>query len=65
MLKTFAIALVAIAMSVGLAEAKGAKKVTPTCTPELQATAKCACGPAKMMCKKGQWCHAFWSSCRA
>jgi len=62
MLKTFAIASLAIAMSVGLAEAKGAKTVA-TCQTEVQATAICACGPAKAMCKKGQWCHAFANAC--
>jgi hypothetical protein len=44
MLKTFAVALLATAMSVGLAEAKGR-------------------GPAKNVCQKGQWCHAFVSAC--
>jgi hypothetical protein len=66
MLKTFAVALLATAMSVGLAEAKGhmAKPKAPApCQTEQQAAAKCACGPAKNVCQKGQWCHAFVSAC--
>lgn len=69
MLKTFAIALLATAMSVGLADAKGHKhKAAPKaslayCQNEQAAAANCACGPAKMTCAKGMWCHAFVSVC--
>jgi hypothetical protein len=66
MLKTFTVAMLAIGMSVGLAEAKGhmAKpKAMPSCQTEQQAKATCACGPAKTACQKGQWCHAFVSAC--
>lgn len=66
MLKTFAITMLAIGMSVGLAQAKGAMhkpKAPPTCQMEQQASAPCACGPAKAMCQKGQWCHPFLNSC--
>lgn len=64
MLKTFAVALLATAMSVGLAEAKGAKPKAPApCQTEQRAAATCVCGPAKNVCQKGQWCHAFVSAC--
>jgi hypothetical protein len=62
MLKTCAIALLAIAMSVGLAQAKG-HKAPPGCQTEMLAAATCACGPAKALCHKGQWCHAFTNAC--
>ena len=69
MLKTFAVALLAIAMSVGLAHAaatfslgmKGQKRTIPGCTVGQQAAATCACGTAAngrpLLCQKGQWCH--------
>jgi hypothetical protein len=70
MLKTFTVALLAAAMSFalsfGLAEAKGhmpKQKAPPTCQSEVQASATCACGPAKTLCQKGQWCHAFINTC--
>jgi hypothetical protein len=68
MLKTFAVALLAIAMSAGLAQAKGHRhmakpKALASCQTELQTKATCACGPAKTSCQKGMWCHAFVSAC--
>jgi len=66
MLRIFAIALLTTAMSVGLAEAKGhiAKpKALSPCQTEQQAKATCACGPAKMACPAGAYCHAFVSAC--
>jgi uncharacterized protein (DUF1499 family) len=67
MLRTFAIALLATAMSVGVAHAKGHKAAPkaslPQCQTEQQAKAKCACGPAKVACPAGMWCHAFVSAC--
>ncbi len=69
MLKTFAIALLATSISVGLAEAKGHKQKTSPkaslayCQTDQEAKATCACGPAKMTCPKGMWCHAFTSAC--
>jgi hypothetical protein len=65
MLRTFAITVVAIGMSVGLAQAKGAHKpkAPPSCQTEKQASASCVCGPAKATCQKGQWCHALLSAC--
>ena len=66
MLRTFAIALLA-AMSVGLADAKGHKappkaSLAP-CATELQVKATCACGPAKITCPAGAYCHAFMNAC--
>ena len=61
MLKPCAVALLAITMSVGLAEAKGRKHVIPGCAVGQQAAATCACGTAAngrpLLCQKGQWCH--------
>ena len=61
MLKICAGALFAIAMSVGLAQAKGHKHTIPGCAVGQQAAATCACGTAAnghpLLCKKGQWCH--------
>gem|GEM_PF-6713145 len=61
MLRTIAVVLLATGMSVGMAQAKGTKAAP--CQTEQQATATCACGPAKTLCKKGQWCHAFANTC--
>ena len=65
MLKAFSVALFAIAMSVGLAQAKRHmhKQMVPTCAEGQQATASCVCGPAKTPCPKGHWCHARTSYC--
>jgi hypothetical protein len=68
MLKTFAVALLATAMSIGLVEAKGVKpkaapKAPPPCEMEQQTKATCLCGPGKMMCPKGMFCHTFTSTC--
>ena len=66
MLRIFAVAVLALSMSVGLAEAKGhmAKpKALSPCQTEQQAKDTCACGPAKMACPKGAYCHAFISAC--
>jgi hypothetical protein len=66
MLKVFAVALLATAMSVGLAEAKGhmAKpKALSPCQTEQQVKDTCACGPAKIACQKGMYCHAFGNAC--
>ena len=61
MLKPCAVALLAITMSVGLAEAKGRKHVIPGCAVGQQAAATCACGTAAngrpLLCHKGRWCH--------
>jgi len=65
MLKTIAVVLLATGMSVGMAQAKGHmhRHMVPTCQTETQSTATCACGPAKKLCHKGQWCHAFGNVC--
>jgi hypothetical protein len=61
MLKTFVVALLAIAMSVGLAQAKGHKHTIAGCAVGQQAAGTCACGTAAngrpLLCQKGQWCH--------
>jgi hypothetical protein len=57
MLKTFAVALFAMVMSVGLAQAKAHKHAVPACSEGKQATAPCACGEAR--CQKGEWCHSW------
>jgi hypothetical protein len=65
MLRIFAIALFATVMSVGLADAKGHKpKALSYCQNAQQTKDTCACGPAKMVCPKGMWCHSFASTCR-
>jgi hypothetical protein len=61
MLRMIAVVILTTGMSVGLAQAKGAKG--PACQTEQQATVNCACGPKKTMCKKGDWCHAFSGTC--
>ena len=53
MLKTFAVALLAIAMSVGLAEARMHKRMIPGCVEGKQAAAPCACGRAAHWCARG------------
>ena len=72
MLRTFAIALLAAAMSVGSAQAFGMLRhgfkllgshPLAYCETERQVAATCACGPAKTVCPKGMWCHAFTSTC--
>ena len=64
MLRTIAVVLLATAMSVGLAQAKGhMHKPMPTCAEGKQAAAACTCGSAKKVCMKGQWCHGFFSAC--
>ena len=64
MLRIFAVALLATTMSVGLAEAKGKPKASlAPCQSELQVKGTCACGPAKIACPAGMYCHAFWNSC--
>ena len=64
MLKTFSVALFAMVMSIGLAQAKGNKHAAPACVEGKQATATCACGEARggglVLCQKGQWCHSWW-----
>jgi hypothetical protein len=70
MLKTFAIAMLAISMSVGLAQAKGhmhKHMFLSACTPEGQASSICLCGTGAnvkpVMCQPGEWCHAFANKC--
>ena len=68
MLKTFAVTLLAIAMSVGWAHATHRyKPMMATCVEGQQATARCLCGTgvgaARAICEKGQWCHSFAHVC--
>jgi len=66
MVKTFAVVLLALVMSVGFAQAK-MHKMIPACAEGQQAAATCVCGPAagrhSLLCKKGQWCHSFMHAC--
>jgi hypothetical protein len=64
MLKTLAISCLAIAMSVSLADAKGRHVIKPkppalSCNAEQPSDGPCACGPAKTVCQKGQFCHSI------
>jgi hypothetical protein len=64
MLKIFAVALLAIPMTVGSVQAKG--HALPACSDGQQAKASCACGTTKgksSHCAKGDYCHAFSGTC--
>ena len=65
MLRIFAVTVLATVMSVGLAEAKGHKPKASlaSCQSELQVKGTCACGPAKVACPAGMYCHAFANAC--
>ena len=68
MLKTLTVALFAVAMSVGVANATHAHKpMMAACGEGQQATARCLCGTgagaARMICNKGQWCHSMAHVC--
>jgi len=54
MLKTLAVALLAVGMSVGLAQAKGQRQRIPACACGIGA------GGKPLLCQKGQWCHGWW-----
>ena len=75
MSKKFAVALIALAMSVGMAHAAAMThkpmhmrmhmRIGP-CADNAAATHTCICGTAKgkaSVCHKGQWCHAFSGAC--
>ena len=61
MLTTCSFALLALAMSVGFADARMLHRhVIPGCTPGTPAAATCACGKGNgrpLVCHRGQWCH--------
>src|SRR5689334_20452381 len=64
MLKTLVISFLAIAMSVGFADARGRHVAKPkppamSCNAEQPSSAPCACGPSKTVCQKGQFCHSI------
>jgi hypothetical protein len=59
MLKISAAALLALAMSAGLAQAR---HVIPGCIPGQSAAKTCACGTVRghhLICHAGQWCHPY------
>jgi hypothetical protein len=64
MLRTLVVALLAVGMSAGLAQAKVHRQTTPRCAEGQQATATCFCGVTvggqPVLCQKGQWCHGWW-----
>jgi hypothetical protein len=66
MLRTCAVGLVAIAMSIGVAQARHVQghrlmHVIPGCAVGQPAAAKCACGTTAnhrpLLCHPGQWCR--------
>jgi hypothetical protein len=56
MLKTCSVVLLAIAMSIGVAQAR---HVIPGCAVGQPTAWKCNCGTAAapVLCQRGQWCH--------
>ena len=75
MLRAFAMALLATTISVelaqrllpsvGMARANGHRLKPPLaqCQTAQQAKEACACGPAKIACPAGMYCHAFANTC--
>jgi hypothetical protein len=62
MLKTCFVALLAIAMSIGVAQARhvrGYLHVIPACAVGQPTAWKCNCsaGHPPVLCQPGQWCH--------
>jgi hypothetical protein len=62
MMKTITVALLVIATSAGLAQARTPHRPRfHACANWQQAAAKCVCGTAAnhlpLVCLKGQWCH--------
>jgi hypothetical protein len=59
MLRTLSVVVLALAMSIGVAQAR---HVIPGCAVGQPAAAKCTCGTAAnhrpLLCHPGQWCHA-------
>ena len=58
MLKTSFVVLLAIAMSIGVAQARHVR-VIPGCVVGAPTAWKCNCGTAAapLLCQRGQWCH--------
>ena len=63
MLKTCSVVLLAIAMSIGAAQARHVRghrllRVTPACAVGQPTAWKCNCGSAAapVLCRRGQWC---------
>jgi hypothetical protein len=68
MLKTLTVALFAVGMSVGVANATHAHKpMMAGCAEGQQATARCLCGTgagaARTICNKGESCHSMAHVC--
>ena len=61
MLKTGSVVLLAIAMSIGVAQARHVRgyHVIPACAVGQPTPWKCNCGSATapVLCQRGQWCH--------
>ena len=63
MLKTCSVALLSIAMSIGVAQARHVHgyrlHVIPACAVGQPTAWKCNCGTATapLLCHRGQWCH--------
>jgi hypothetical protein len=57
MLKTCSVVLLAIAMSIGVAQARHVR--VPGCAVGQPTAWKCNCGSAAapVLCQRGQWCH--------
>jgi hypothetical protein len=64
MLRIFAVALLAIPLSVGSVQAM-TKKHTPACADGQQAKVTCLCGTKdkSKLCSKDEYCHAFSGTC--
>ena len=65
--RTCTLALFAIVVSVGLAQAKAQMQKSNALSPceaERQVAATCLCGPGKVVCQKGMFCHPFMGFCR-
>jgi hypothetical protein len=68
MFRTLTVALFAVAMSVGVANATHAHKpMMKGCAEGQQASGRCLCGSgagaARVICEKGQWCHSMAHVC--
>jgi hypothetical protein len=67
MSKKFAVAVLAIAMSAGFAQAKMAThlhmRLGACADGQVSATCVCGSGKAHAVCKKGQWCHSYNGTC--
>jgi hypothetical protein len=67
MLKICGATLLAIVLSVGLAQAKVVPHKRLGACADGQAKAACVCGAKghSQVCKAGQWCHSYEGACRS